>query len=138
MKITSPALCALLLGAMLTSGCSKPDPSSSPEALVEAAYEAIRTNSWEDYSKLTVTTADFILKEHNAQSAFKQKQSYVGSQLKPEEQARQRQDFARAVGAGRASSISSSASSAAHSSRPKERRKRSAAATSRSPPTWSR
>ena len=100
MKITSPELCALLLGAMLTSGCSKPDPSSSPEALVEAAYEAIRTNSWEDYSKLTVTTADFILKEHNAQSAFKQKQSYVGSQLKPEEQARQRQDFARAVGGG--------------------------------------
>lgn len=100
MKITGPVLSALLLGALSASGCSKSDPSSSPEALVEAAYEAIRTNSWEDYSKLTVTTADFILKEHNAQSQFKQKQSYVGSQLKPEEQARQRQDFARAVAGG--------------------------------------
>jgi hypothetical protein len=100
MTITARLLPGLLLAALALAGCGRPNPSSSPEALVEAAYEAIRAGSWEEYSGLTVTTADFILEEHNAQSRFKAQQSYVGSVLKPEEQQRQRQDFARAVAGG--------------------------------------
>lgn len=90
------AICAVLLAA----GCERRDSTATPEGVVRAAYQAIKANDWDAYEKLTVTTADFILKEYNAQSPVKQQSSYVGSQLKPEEQKRQREEFVRAAAGG--------------------------------------
>lgn len=92
---TTPWLLACALAAI--SACSSHAPTSSPEAVVEAAFTAIKHGDWEAYAKLTVTSADFILKEQNASSPFKQKQGYAGSVLKPEEIARQKKDFYRAA-----------------------------------------
>jgi len=52
--------------------CSK--PTSSPEALVEAAFESIKKNDWNAFAPLTITSADFILQE-NKVSKFKQGQT---------------------------------------------------------------
>jgi len=98
--IRMPLAFAALASVLVLGACERQDPTASAEGVVEAAYAAIKANDWDAYSKLTVTSADFILKENNAQSQFKQKSSYVGSQLKPEEQRRQKQEFQRAVAGG--------------------------------------
>lgn len=88
------AVIAVIALISVTSGCSKP-PTSSPEALVTAAFEALHKNDWEAYSALTITSADFILKE-NKQTRFKERGTFVGDKLKPEEKEQQRQQFQKA------------------------------------------
>jgi hypothetical protein len=93
----------LLLGlalAVTVAGCQRLDPTASPEAVVEAAYAAIKAGDWEAYSDLTVTSADFILKEQGMQSKLKGQGSFAGAVLKPEEQQAQREQFERALAGG--------------------------------------
>ena len=91
---------ACLVSFALASVCCGTRPSSPEEELIRDAFNAIKKNDWKAYSKLTITTADFMLKEHEA-GPFEEKQSYAGSILKPEEIERQRLEFDRAVAAGK-------------------------------------
>ncbi len=99
MKII-PAVLMLVLTIQL-GGCESTSTSGKDgyKALLKQAFQAIKQNDWDKYSKLTITEADFDLKQ-NKVSPFKQKQSYVGSVLKPEQQQQQRQDFQRAITGG--------------------------------------
>jgi hypothetical protein len=93
------AAVALIALASLPAGCSRPPPTSSPEAVVAAAFDALHDSDWDAYSALTITTADFILKEQKL-TGFKQKGTYVGDKLKPEEKNRQREQFQKAGSGG--------------------------------------
>ena len=83
--------------AVILSGCSS--PTSSPEALVKSAFKAVKANDWQAYAPLIITTADFILKE-NKVSKFKQKLTYAGEILKPEEIALHKKQFGWAAAGG--------------------------------------
>jgi hypothetical protein len=67
--------------------------------LIKEAFTAIKKNDWAAYSRLTVTAADFMLRE-NKIGPFEEKQSYAGSVLKPEEIQSQRAQFESAVEGG--------------------------------------
>lgn len=88
----------LIPAALLVTACSNPAPTASPENLVMAGCEAAAANKLEDWRPLTITAADFILKDQGQSSPFRQKNSYAGSQLKPEEIARQEEEFRRLAG----------------------------------------
>lgn len=89
---------AAVLAALLSLlACTK--PTSSPEALVKTAFAAIKNNDWSAYAPLTITTADFMLKE-NKVSKFKEGQTYAGSMLRPEEQKQQKEQFQKAAAGG--------------------------------------
>ncbi len=60
------------------------------------AFKAIKNRDWGRYSKLTITSADFVLKKMGI-STFKEKQSYVGSSVKPAEIKKQYAQFQQAV-----------------------------------------
>ena len=91
-------LVACAVSSWLT-GCTL-GPDKTEEGLLEKAFDAIREGSWEGYSRWTITTSDFILKEQGMQGAFKEKQSFAGGVLKKEDKERARQDFQRAVAGG--------------------------------------
>jgi hypothetical protein len=91
------AFVSLFIALLSLLACTK--PTSSPEALVEAAFESIKKNDWEAYAPLTITTADFILQE-NKVSKFKQGQTYAGGMLRPEEHKLQKEQFQKAARGG--------------------------------------
>jgi hypothetical protein len=90
----------LITGMSLTSltGCDL-EPTRTEEGVLRAAFTALRKDRWEDYSKLTITMSDFILKEHKI-NRFAEKQSFAGGILKPEEKAQQKAAYLRAVRGG--------------------------------------
>jgi len=92
-------VCALLvLSGFLLTACSSPAPTASPENLVAAGCEALVAGDLDAWREYTITAADFILKDEGMLSPFKQKMSYAGTQLKPEEIAGQDAEFRRAAG----------------------------------------
>ncbi len=88
---------SVVIAVLSLLACTR--PTSSPEALVEAAFESIKKNDWKAYAPLTITTADFILQE-NKVSKFKQGQTYAGELLRPEEHKLQKEQFQKAAGGG--------------------------------------
>jgi hypothetical protein len=75
------------------SGSGNNEPSQKDiDKLLEQAFAAIKSQDWAKYQELTITSADFILKQQRI-SKFKEKQTYVGGSLKPEEISRQLQQF---------------------------------------------
>jgi hypothetical protein len=77
---------------------SSPDPQDTRDnidELLEEAFAAIKNRDLAKYYKLTITSADFVLKQMGI-SKFKEKQSYVGSSLKPGEINKQIAQFNRA------------------------------------------
>ena len=88
---------SVFMAVLSLLACSK--PTSSPEALVAAAFESIKKNDWNAFAPLTITSADFILQE-NKVSKFKQGQTYAGGMLRPEEQKQQKEQFQKAAGGG--------------------------------------
>lgn len=90
------AFCRLLALVCTTVlvGCS---PALSPdEQVVSEAFTALKSRNWAAYKKLTVTSADFVLKAQGL-SPFASGQSYAGSVLRPEEKLAQKSDFERAT-----------------------------------------
>lgn len=69
--------------------------SQDVDQLLEQAFAAINSQDWAKYQALTITSADFILKQQRI-SKFKEKQTYVGGSLKPEEISQQLQQFRQA------------------------------------------
>jgi hypothetical protein len=69
--------------------------SQNVDRLLEQAFAAIKSRDRAKYQALTITSADFILKRRGI-SKFKEKQSYVGSSLKPEEINKQLEQFKQA------------------------------------------
>jgi hypothetical protein len=61
-----------------------PTETDKIDELLGNAFKAIRNRDWEGYRKLTVTSADFILKKMKI-SIIKYKQTFAGSSLKPME-----------------------------------------------------
>jgi hypothetical protein len=88
---------SVLVAVLSVLACTK--PTSSPEVLVEAAFESIKKNDWKAYAPLTITTADFMLQE-NKVSKFKQGQTYAGGMVRPEEHKQQEEQFRRAAAGG--------------------------------------
>lgn len=85
----------LLLFVFITacSGSNNKQPTQRDiDKLLKQAFNTIKTRDWQNYQALTITSADFILKRRGI-SKFKEKQSFVGSSLKPSEIDRQRQQF---------------------------------------------
>ncbi|MCP5053797.1 MAG: hypothetical protein GY940_41910 [bacterium] len=66
--------------------------SDSIEELLKEAFDAIKAGDWNAYSSLTITSADFVLRASGI-SKFQEKQSYVGSSVKPTEIKRQAEQF---------------------------------------------
>jgi hypothetical protein len=93
----------LLLCFVVILGCSgstNSQPSQTKSSknidnLLEQAFAAIKSRDRAKYQALTITSADFILKRRGI-SKFKEKQSYVGSSLKPEEISKQLEQFKQA------------------------------------------
>ena len=88
---------AVIIGC---SGSTDNQPSQAKagqgiDKLLEQAFAAIKSRDRVKYLALTITSADFILKRRGI-SKFKEKQSYVGASLKPEEINRQLQQFKQA------------------------------------------
>lgn len=85
----------LLIGLGLWIG--SPPKNSTPEELLETVFSAIRKDDWETYEKVSITYADIFQKmTHSQVSPFKQKMTYAGGVLKPEEMKRHRENFDRA------------------------------------------
>jgi len=78
-------------------GCGR--SPSTPEGLVEAAFDAIKANDWKTYSALIITSADIMLADDKV-SPMKSKQGYAGGVLKPEEVNAHHAAFDRAVAGG--------------------------------------
>jgi hypothetical protein len=74
---------------------ARPKKSSTIDKLLEQAFAAIKSQDWAKYQALTITSADFILKRRGI-TKFKEKLSYTGSSLKPEEITKQFEQFRRA------------------------------------------
>jgi hypothetical protein len=90
------SLILLLTIGTLFSGCSKRPPD---EALIKEAFYALKEKDWEAYSRLTITTADFALKEKKI-GIFQESQSYTGGVFKPQEIERQKLSFEKAITGG--------------------------------------
>jgi hypothetical protein len=89
---------ALLMFFFVIAGCNT--NSASPVAkFAEQVFHAIQDEDFGKFEKLTITRADFILKQQKI-SKFKAKQSYAGGVLKPREQAEQKAQFEQAVNGG--------------------------------------
>jgi hypothetical protein len=92
----------LLLGFVVIIGCSgsnNNEPSQKDiDKLLEQAFAAIKSRDWAKYQELTITSADFILKQQGI-SKFKEKQTYLGGSLKPEEINQQLEQFQQAKNA---------------------------------------
>ena len=88
------AIAGFLLIALFATGCAA--PTATPEAVCQAATEAIADGDWERYRELTITMADFDLRQSDI-SATAAPQSYAGGVLKPELVEKQRQQFRMAV-----------------------------------------
>ena len=86
-----------MLVLLSVGGCSALPVTE--EILLEQAFGAIKDKNWEEYHKLTVTYADFLLKGEKT-GRFEERINYAGSVLKPEEQASQREQFDRAMAGG--------------------------------------
>jgi hypothetical protein len=88
----------LLLGfsilEIFTCGCSR--SNSSEESLLENVFNALKDEDWEAFQKLTITYADFLLREQKI-NVFMEKQSYAGGVLKPEEMNKQRKQFEQTI-----------------------------------------
>lgn len=87
-----------MLVLLSVGGCSARPVTE--EILLEQAFGAIKDKNWEEYNKLTVTYADFLLKGEKT-GRFEERINYAGSVLKPEEQASQREQFDRAMAGGK-------------------------------------
>jgi hypothetical protein len=93
----------LLLCFVVIIGCSgstdnqpsQAKDSKNIDKLLEQAFTAIKTQDRAKFQALTITSADFILKRRGI-SKFKEKQSYVGSSLKPSEINKQLEQFKQA------------------------------------------
>jgi hypothetical protein len=75
------------------------EPLPPEERLVEQAFKAIRDNDWQEYSKMTITTADIMLRNSRI-SPIEERQSYLGTSLRPQQRALQQEQFRRAVRGG--------------------------------------
>ncbi|MFC1848719.1 hypothetical protein ACFL27_00800 [candidate division CSSED10-310 bacterium] len=96
-KLMTIILCVICLVWLVR--CNFFREVSPQEELIRKAVAAIKINDWEAYAKLTITSADFIMKASKI-SPFKAKQSYAGSVLKPEAQAKLQAQFRKAVRGG--------------------------------------
>jgi hypothetical protein len=74
---------------------AQPKKSNPIDKLLEQAFTAIKSQDRAAYQALTITSADFILKRRRIPT-LKEKQSYVGSSLKPEELYKQLEQFKQA------------------------------------------
>lgn len=90
-------IAAVFVSAFLLSACG-PLPGNTPESTAQFLCDALVDNDAENYQRYTVTSADFILRDEGLTSPFKQQMSYAGKVLKPEEIARQQEEFRRAAG----------------------------------------
>ena len=83
-------------------GCSASSDNQSShnggevEKLLSNAFAAIKSQDWEQYKALTITAADLVLKRRGI-SKFKEKQSYIGSSMKPSEINKQLVQFNRVI-----------------------------------------
>jgi hypothetical protein len=101
-KIIFQGLVFLLYFAVII-GCSgstdnqpsQTKTSQSIDKLLEQAFAAIKSQDRAKYQELTITSSDFILKRRGI-SKFKEKQSYIGASLKPEEINKQLEQFKQA------------------------------------------
>jgi hypothetical protein len=85
-----------LIGMLAFNSCKNVPPD---EAVIKEAFEAIKSKDWERYSRLTITTYDYALKE-NKIGPFQEQQSFTGGVLKPQEIKSQREAFEKAVKGG--------------------------------------
>lgn len=98
MKFSTSVL--LLLLAFCLTGCpGSSSPLKQRETLLRQTFQAMKQNDWQNYSKLTITTADYDLKQSSVSPA-KAKQSYAGGVAKPRMQEQQKADFQEAVTGG--------------------------------------
>lgn len=92
---------ALFAAAFLTacdihlSGSVDTTPTPEEERVVREAFAVIRQGDVQKYWPLTITRADFIMRD-NGLSDFHDQASVAGSVLKPEEQKQQGLDFEQA------------------------------------------
>ena len=87
----------------LMLGCGSKNPQSGAskeqERLLEKASAAIKANDWAAYSRLTITPADLSMAREGV-TGLKQRQTYQGSVLKPEQEKAQKEQFEKAVAGG--------------------------------------
>ena len=75
------------------------NPGAKQDTLIRFAFEAIKRNDWNAYSKLTLNLAEVMLAEQKI-SRFEAKLSYTGQVLAPENTSKLRTQFGAAVQGG--------------------------------------
>ncbi len=81
------------------AGCLGFGTSSPTDTLLEEAFAGIKADDWQRFQKLTITPADFMIRDMGL-SAFKAPQSYAGGVLRPRQRDEQRRQFDEAVRGG--------------------------------------
>jgi hypothetical protein len=75
-----------IISLCIASSCIIREPDESPQMLFKTSFKAIKKNDWSSFSKYVLTMADILQKQMGVKmSKFKQKQSYAGGVLKPEQ-----------------------------------------------------
>ena len=94
-----------LAAVLMLSACSLPGSSgpgggkakrSAEEKLLAEAFSALKAKDWEAFSALTVTTADYDMKEMNTPPLL-ERQTFSGGVMKPEQQMQIRDQFTAVV-----------------------------------------
>ena len=77
---------------VVLSGCG----SSPQEQVIHQACQALKADDWDAYSQLTVTEADFLIRE-NRIAENEVDQSFAGGHLRPQQRQLLKEQFNRAV-----------------------------------------
>jgi hypothetical protein len=92
--------CHMLPGSLGSSDdADTPESTASEERAVREAFEALKQNDLRRFRAVSITKADFILRD-NGLNEFHDNASYTGSIQKPEEEQEHADNFAAAASGG--------------------------------------